>query len=100
VLVPPSPNVHEWFVIDPVEVSVKVTFSGAAPLVGLAVKLELGEGEETQKPLVLAVRGPVQLLVSTSAITSDNGGEAQSGVGTASEVFSTNACANEVSGPA
>jgi len=42
VLVPPSPNVHEWFVIDPVEVSVKVTFSGAAPSVTLAVKLATG----------------------------------------------------------
>jgi hypothetical protein len=42
VLVPPSPNVHEWFVIVPVDASVKVTFSGAAPLVTLAVKLATG----------------------------------------------------------
>jgi hypothetical protein len=42
VLAPPSPNVHEWFVIVPVDASVKVTFSGAAPLVTLAVKLATG----------------------------------------------------------
>ena len=41
-LVPPSPNVHDWFVIVPVEVSVKVTVSGATPLVGLALNLATG----------------------------------------------------------
>jgi hypothetical protein len=46
-LVPPSPNVHEWFVIVPVDASVKVTLSGAAPLVGLAVKSATGAAAVT-----------------------------------------------------
>ena len=36
---PPSPKLQDRFVIAPPEVSVKVTVKGAAPLVGLAVKL-------------------------------------------------------------
>ena len=40
--VPPSPRFHERAVTVPVEVSVKLTLSGAVPLVGAAVKFATG----------------------------------------------------------
>ena len=39
VLVPLSPKFHDQDVIDPVDVSVKLTGSGATPFIGFAVKL-------------------------------------------------------------
>ena len=42
--VPPSPKFHERAVIVPVEESVKLTLSGATPLVGVAVKFATGAG--------------------------------------------------------
>ena len=42
VLVPPSPKVQSRFVMLPVELSVKLTNNGAAPLVGDAVKPATG----------------------------------------------------------
>src|SRR5260221_4145878 len=42
VLTPPSPKVHEWLVIVPIDASVKFTSSGAAPFNGLAVNAATG----------------------------------------------------------
>jgi hypothetical protein len=42
VLVVPSPKFHDPVVMLPVEVSVKVTVSGAVPEVGVVVKLAAG----------------------------------------------------------
>jgi hypothetical protein len=41
----PSPKFHERLVTVPVDVSVRVTGSGAVPLVGFAVKLATGGAE-------------------------------------------------------
>jgi hypothetical protein len=43
--VDPSPKLHDLAVTLPVEVSDKLTRSGAVPLVGLAVKLATGGAE-------------------------------------------------------
>ena len=50
----PSPKFQKRFVIVPVEVSVRVTWRGQAPLVGETVKLALGgDAEEPRTALVL-----------------------------------------------
>jgi len=41
---PPSPKSQDRLVGVPVEVSAKATWSGAGPLVGVAVKLAVGGG--------------------------------------------------------
>src|ERR1035441_10656245 len=41
-VVPPSPKVHNRFVIVPVDVSVNVTVKGTRPAVGLPLKLGAG----------------------------------------------------------
>src|SRR5437762_12002423 len=43
-VVAPSPKLQLRLVIEPIELSVKVTASGAAPLVGLSLKLATGGG--------------------------------------------------------
>src|SRR5437867_8356855 len=43
-VVPPSPKPQLRLVIEPIELSVNVTASGAAPLVGLPLKLATGGG--------------------------------------------------------
>ena len=65
-LAPPSPNVHERFVMVPVDASVKVTFSDAAPLVGLAVKP--ATGAMAPVPVIAFVDVPPLLTKTTASV--------------------------------
>ena len=65
--VPVSPNVQDQFVGEFDEVSVKATASGAAPLVGLAVKLATGAGVTTVNVALLLVTA--LMTVPTESVT-------------------------------
>ena len=67
VLLVPSPKVHFQPEISPVEVSVKLTLSGAVPLMGVAVKLALGARTETVTRLVLVTVLDPPLPVTVNA---------------------------------
>jgi hypothetical protein len=64
VLVAPSPKLHDQEVA-PVDVFVKATFSGAFPLVGLAVKFAVtGVHAVTEYDLEFDPHGPVAVSVT------------------------------------
>ncbi len=51
----PSPKLQRRFVIEPVDVSVNVTFNGAVPLVGAALNAATGGGTLFVLPAALTV---------------------------------------------
>src|SRR5580704_5869320 len=65
-VVPPSPKVHNRFVIVPVDVSVKVTASGTSPAVGLPLKL--GRGTIAPVPITAFVAPPPLLAKITCLV--------------------------------
>ena len=65
-LAPPSPNVHDRFVIVPVDASVNVTFSDSAPLVGLAVNP--ATGAMAPVPVTVFVDAPPLLAKTTASV--------------------------------
>jgi hypothetical protein len=67
--VAPSPKLHDQAVGLPEDVSVKVTVSGAVPLVGEALKLAAGGATDTltQPPMVL-VFWPLALLAVSATV--------------------------------
>src|ERR1700729_3673203 len=67
-VVPPSPKVHNRFVMVPVDVSVKMTPNGARPAVGLPLKLGVGtiapvpvRAFVAPPPLLVKITWPVKL---------------------------------------
>ena len=63
-----SPKFQKRFVIFPVEVSMKVTAKGSAPLVGLPVKLATGAGRAMTVRLTLReMDTPVAVLLKSIA---------------------------------
>ena len=71
--VPPSPKVHDHAVGLPEDVSVKLTASGAAPMVGVPVKAAVG-GDPCEVVMVISatlmdmLREPLVVSQSHSAI--------------------------------
>ena len=60
----PSPNAHAQPVTEPVEWSTKLTVNGAAPLVGLAVKIATGGGVPTVSVTPTGRDTPVAVLLN------------------------------------
>jgi hypothetical protein len=65
-VVPPSPNVHDRFVIVPVELSVKITASDTRPVVG--VPLKLADGMVAPEPIAALVEEPPLLAKITEFV--------------------------------
>src|SRR5258706_13455142 len=65
-MIPPSPKLQNRLVIVPVEVSVNVTVSGTAPLVGVAVKL--AAGTTAPVPVSALVEFPPLALTNSTAL--------------------------------